>query len=100
MNADNQIEVSREPTHKAFRNYGSIYGSILGLVIGVLLAGPNFQIWTPFQSLITIFGAGLVIGLIGHFAYALSLSGVGAANADDYVIPSPNEAVTANDIGD
>ena len=55
MNAK-QVEVSREPTHKAFRNYGSIYGSLLGLVIGALLAGPNFQIWTSFQSLITIFG--------------------------------------------
>jgi predicted membrane protein len=98
MNAK-QVEVSGAPTIKAFQNYGSVYGFLLGSVIGVLLAGPNFDNWTWFQSVSTILGSGIVLGIIGHFATAV-FCGVGAADTTDHVIPSPNEAVTANDIGD
>jgi hypothetical protein len=100
MSSDLQAETKPDSAGKSFQNHGAIYGFLLGGIAGALVAGPNFQIWTPLQSLITIFGACVVIGLIGHFSFALFLGGVGAASTDTYVNKSTDEPITLNNLNE
>ena len=85
MSTSHQVlKKTQDPTDKAIENYGSIFGLLLGAVAGVMVAGPNFQVWTPLESILTILGGGITLGLIGHFAFALFFGTAAAGNADDY----------------
>jgi hypothetical protein len=91
----------RNPVVNTFENYGSIFGFfLLGAIAGVLLAGPNFQVWTPLESVLTIFGGGLIAGVIGHLGLAMTLSATGAGNNNEYSEKSTDEAISLNEMGD
>jgi hypothetical protein len=94
------LKKTQDPTAKALENYGSIFGFFLGAIAGVLLAGPNFQVWTPLESILTILGGGITLGLIGHFAFALFFGTAAAGNADEYAAQSTDEAISLNEMGD
>jgi prolipoprotein diacylglyceryltransferase len=99
MNTNHQVE-KQDSTVKAFDNYGSIYGFLLGAIAGVLLAGPNFQVWTLFESVITILGVGIIAGAIGHFALLMALGGAADGNTDEYAGSSTDEANSIDATGD
>jgi hypothetical protein len=97
LNTNHQVEMKKHnPTVKTFENYGSIFGFLLGAIAGVLLAGPNFQVWTPFESFLTILGGGVVVGVIGHIALAMSLGAVAAGNLSGDTNPSTDNATSSD----
>jgi hypothetical protein len=99
MSPNHQAE-KKDSTVKAFDNYGSIYGFLLGAIAGVLLTGPNFQVWTLFEAVLTILGGGVIAGAIGHFALLMALGGAADGNIDEYAGSSTDEANSIDATGD
>jgi hypothetical protein len=101
MSTNHRVEKQKnDPTVKAFENYGSIYGFLLGAIAGVLIAGPNFQVWPPLQSLLTILGGGIIVGVIGHIALLMALGSEAAGNTGEYADLSADDAGGIDASGD
>ena len=75
---------------KTYRQMGAMGGAGLGLVMGVLVSGPNFGAWAPWQSVATILLGGAV-GLLAGWMFLELLLGalLGGSGASD---PSSDSA--------
>lgn len=63
--------------------YGLFGGAALGSIVGVIVSGPNFFVWSPFQSVGVIAGLAAGMAMIGYLFIGLVVGGFAGGGASD-----------------
>jgi hypothetical protein len=67
-----------------YKRYGLMGGFALGLLVGIMISGPHLREWQAWQSLLVIFGGGVLGSFVGYVALSVVMGSFAAGSGGGF----------------